>query len=409
MDFEYPYSEEQERFRKEVRTWLEENIPQEMRSPTDPADFTEEMYLFWKEKHKELGAKGWLFPTYPKEYGGGGLAGEHETIIQEEFHHYRVKGNFTVDVVLPALLVWGTEEQRQKFLAPILRGQKNAWQKFTEPKSGADLASYQSTAARDGDEWVLNGSNVFCSGLGSPVPDWIFGPMLTDPEAPRHRNLGYFIIPYPSPGLELKVMNTVDGHDLHFVYLDSVRVPGDHLIGGDHEGWQVTNTSLEREHGGHGQAFHRDAVVDNLVRHMQGKRQKGESPEGDSVSQQKTVDAHIEAHVDGLFAKRTYWMYQSRVEMSWEGPLNNLFGRECALRNVKRVQDVMGMYALLGTKEPGAPHGGAQEVNQRVSFIRQHGAGSLNIAKVVLARRIGISRTKERAAPTPATATTYTS
>ena len=409
MDFEYPYSEEQERFRKEVCTWLEENIPQEMRSPIDPADFTEEMYLFWKEKHKDLGAKGWLYPTYPKEYGGGELKGEHETIIQEEFHRYRVKGNFTVDVVLPALLVWGTEQQKQKFMAPILKGQKNAWQKFTEPKSGADLASYQSTAARDGDEWVLNGSNVFCSGLGSPVPDWIFGPMLTDPEAPRHRNLGYFIIPYPSPGLELKVMNTVDGHDLHFVYLDNVRVPGDHLIGDDREGWQVTNTSLEREHGGRGQAFHKDTVVDNLVSYMHKERQKGESPGGDPVSQQKTMDAHIEAHVDGLFAKRTYWMYQNRMEMSWEGPLNNLFGREYALRNVRRVRDVMGMYALLGTKEPAAPHGGAQEVNQRVSFIRQHGAGSLNIAKVVLARRIGISRTKERAAPTPATATSYTS
>lgn len=409
MNFEYPYSEEQENFRKEVRSWLQKNIPEEMQSPIDPAEFSKEMYDFWCTQHKELGAKGWLHPTFPKEYGGGGLTGEHETILQEEFHRYRVKGTFTVDVVLPALLVWGTEEQKQKFLAPILKGQKNAWQKFTEPKSGADLANYQSTATRDGDEWILNGSNAFCSGLGAPAPDWIFGPMLTDPNAPRHRNLGYFMIPYPTDGLTFKKMNTIHGNDLHFVYLDNVRIPNGNLIGNENEGWQVTNTSLEREHGGRGQSFSSDTVVDNLINYMQTKLKTSQPDQRDPIKQQTVVDAYIDAQVDGLFAKRTYWMYQNRMQMSWEGPLNNLFGRNYRLRNVRRVRDVMGMHTLLGTKDASAHHGGAQEVNQRVSFIRQHGAGSLNVAKVILARRIGISRTKEKAAATPATSTKYSS
>ena len=405
MDFENSYSQEQERFRKEVRTWLEENIPEKMKLPIDRAEFNEEMYLFWKEKTEELGAKGWLYPTYPKEYGGGGLTAEHETILEEEFRSYGAHtGSFTADFVMPSLLVWGTEEQKQRFLAPILRGEKNAWQKFTEPKSGADLASYQSTAVRDGDEWVLNGSNVFCSTMGAPAPDWVYGPMLTDPDAPRHRNLGYFIIPYPTPGLELTSMNLLNGKDQCFVFLDNVRVPGDHLIGGDHDGWQVANTSLEKEHGGNGRAFPTDDPVDNLVSYMQEHLKKGTSPGGEPVSQQASAAAYIESHVDSLMEKRTYWMYQNGIEMSWEGPLTALHTRQYNLRNVARIRDVMGMYALLGTKEPGAPHSGAQEVYQRSSLIHQHGAGSLNINKVVVARRIGISRTKERAAPTPTTA-----
>lgn len=405
MDFQNSYSEDQEQFRKEVRAWLQENVPESMKLPTDRAEFNEEMCLFWHERHKELGAKGWLYPTFPKEYGGGGLTAEHETILEEEFQLYRAPtGSFTADFVLPSLLVWGTEEQKQKFLAPILKGAKNAWQKFTEPKSGADLASYQSTAVRDGDEWILNGSNVFCSTMGGVTPDWIYGPMLTDPDAPRHRNLGYFMIPCPTPGLEIRRMNLLNGDDQCFVFLDNVRVTTDHLIGGDHDGWQVANTSLEKEHGGNGRAFPTDTPINNLVEYMQQRRKNNKSGARETINQQMTASAYIESQVNSLLEKRTYWMYQNGLQMTWEGPLTALHTREYNLRNVARIRNVMEMYTLLGTKDPTAPHNGAQEVQQRWSFIHQHGAGSLNINKVVVARRIGISRTKEKPAPTPTTA-----
>ena len=414
MDFEIAYTKEQEEFRKEVRTWLEENIPEEMKRPVDEMDFTEEQYWFWRKKYQEMAVKGWLNPTFPKEYGGGGLTEDHETILGEELYRHRFiitegpMGQFNHPLLVPILLVWGTEEQKRKLLPPLLSGEKLSWYKLTEPKSGADLANNQSRAVRDGDDWLLTGSNVFISGMGAlSPPDFLSGPMLTDPDAPRHRNLGYFIIPVPSPGLEIKKMNLVNGTDQHFISLDNVRVPGDHLIGGDHDGWQVVNTSLEQEHGGRGKAFPRNEMVDNLVSYTREKRKKGESPGGDPVHQQTTMDAYIDAHVNTLFNKRTYWMYQDRMEMSWEGPSALHFQRLYGMRNIRRGRDVMGMYALLGTKEPKAPYGGAPEVFQRWSFVLQHGAGSFNITKVVLARRIGISRTKERAAPTPATATCY--
>ena len=95
MDFALPYSEEQEQFRQEVRTWLKENVPEEMKDPVDPRDFTEEHYRFWRETHQKMAKKGWLYPTFPKEYGGGGLTGDHETIIEEESYRSRVPRNFT--------------------------------------------------------------------------------------------------------------------------------------------------------------------------------------------------------------------------------------------------------------------------------------------------------------------------
>ena len=405
MDFALPYTPEQEEFRKEVRTWLEENVPEEMKEPVDGRDFSKEQYLFWRKKHLELAEKGWLYPTYPKEYGGGGLTGDHETILGEEFHQARAAGAPNGGLILSTLLVWATEEQKQQFLVPMLKGEKSSWQKFTEPKGGADLADYQSRAVRDGDDWLLTGSNVFVSGRPRPEwssgPDFIWGPMMTDPDAPRHRNLGYFMVPVPAEGLEIKEQNLLNGHDQHAIFLDNVRIPGDHLIGGDHQGWQVASTTLEQEHGGRGQAFPSDEVVDNLV--VYAKNVNGSDP----LIQQVTMDAVLDAHRDSLLAKRTYWMYQSRLDINYEGNVANVHNREHDIRNAGRVRDVMGMYSLVDSKEPGSPHGGAQEVNQRGKAGQRHAGGSTNIAKVILARRIGVSRTKERAAPTPSTATSH--
>ena len=275
MDFAYAYTEEQQRFRQEVRDWIAKNVPEEMKDPNDGRDFTEEQWGFWREKHIEMAAMGWLFPTYPSEYGGGGLSGDHESILGEEFRDARVPWSGS-SLLFATLLVWGTEEQRQKFLVPLLKGEKTSWQKLTEPKGGADLANYESRAVRDGDDWLLTGQNVFISGRPRPGwqpagPDYLYGPMMTDADAPRHRNLGYFIIPVPAEGLEVKEMALLPGHDQHAIFMDNVRVPGDHLIGGDTQGWQVMGAHLEQEHGGRGRAVPRDELVDDLVSYAKGK------------------------------------------------------------------------------------------------------------------------------------------
>ena len=407
MDFSSPDSTDQQRFRQEVRTWFEENIPENMIHPVDPRDFTEEMYVFWRGKHQEMAAKGWLYPTFPVEYGGGGLTADHETILEEESLRFKVP-RFLNTNVLPSILVWGTEEQKQKFLAPLLKAEKIAWEKYTEPRSGADLAGYSSRAVRDGDDWIVTGQNAFISGRDVSRPDWLFGPLVTDPDAPRHRNLGFFMIPSPSQGLEIKTQALLTSNEQHTIFLDNVRVPGDHLIGGASQGWQVTNTSLEEEHGGRGRAFPADPVVGNLVEYVRKTKMNGGTLGDDPLLQQQTMDAYIDAHVDGLMAKRTFWMYQNRMEITYEGNVHNVHNRLKTMRQAIRVRHVMKMDALLDGNEPGAPHGGAQEVEQRYAAGQRHAAGSTNIAKVILARRIGISRTKERPAPTPSTATTHT-
>ncbi len=405
MDFEYRYTSEQQRFRQEVRAWLEKNIPEDMKEPIDFREATDEMYFWWRERFKEIAAKGWLWPTAPKQYGGGGLTPEQEAIITEEFRRFRVPyptGHLNAtQFLVSVLLVWATEEQKQKFLIPLLKAEIVVWEKMTEPQSGADNANYQGYAVRDGDDWLLTGVNCYTSGRG-PHPDYLYGPMLTDPNAPRHRNLGFFIIPVPSPGLEIRVMPLLEGPEQHFEFLDNVRVPGFNLIGGDHQGWQLVQTVYEHENGGRGQAAPRDEAVESLVSYAQQTQRNGERLGEDSIVRQATASAYLSDHVTSTLAKRVYWMYNQRAEMSYEGSISRVVNSHFKETNGQRVRDVMGMYALLGAQDPLAPHGGVQAVPQIP------GCGSVNIQKVIVARRIGISRTRERAAPTPSTATNLT-
>ncbi len=403
MNFGIAYTKEQEAFRKEVRAWFEKNVPADKRMPIDQEkDYTPELHEWHKKFQKVLGKQGWLFPTYPKEYGGGGLSADQAAILEEEMERMRIPGRIASTYTPNVFLVWATEEQKQKFLVPLLKGEKTEHMRMTEPQSGADLANIKNRAVKDGDDWLLSGQNVFISAHGDE--DYLPGPFMTDPDAPRHRNLGYFVVPNPSQGLLIKEMDLLVGRRQKQVYLDNVRVSADYLIGGDHQGWQVHSTHLEAEHGGGGRAFPHDEVVEKLLEWVKTTRADGHTVGSDPVRAQVAVDAKLDAHVDTLMAKRTFWMYQNRMPIQYEGNVHNVHNRLYDLRNAIRVRDVMGLTSLLNVREPLAPAGGLFEVDQRSAAGQRHAAGSTNIAKVILARRIGISRTKERAAPTPSTA-----
>ena len=166
MDFEVTYTEEQQQFRREVRAWLETNVPADVqRTPTSPED-NYQRYLELRAFGRKLGAKGWLYPTAPAKYGGGGLDVDYAIILEEEVDR--------LDLSLPpyydsggrlgsaSILVWGTEKQRQAFLPAIYHGEVRTWQLLTEPGAGSDLAGVRmTTAARDGDEYVIKGQKIF--------------------------------------------------------------------------------------------------------------------------------------------------------------------------------------------------------------------------------------------------------
>ncbi|MBM2826173.1 MAG: hypothetical protein HW403_237 [Dehalococcoidia bacterium] len=400
MEFTLQYTKEQEEFRNEVQSWLDVNskIPPSVGSwPLHDRDVTDEQVAWCREFYSKLGQKGWFYPLMPKEYGGGGLTLDHDIIIKEEMDRYQVPGFSSAgNVSIAALYVYGTEEQKQRFLRPMLQGEAVTWLLWTEPDSGVDLASVRTRAIRDGDDYVFNGVKCYISGRFDPDYLWILA--VTDPEAPRHANLGHFYMPANLPGISWQYQELINRGAQHFVFFDNVRVPREYLVGGESQGWQVAQSSLELEHGAAGGLFGREAVVEDLVKSWQEGKVPNSLAHGDAAKEH-LVTAYIRSHVETLIARRNFWMFNTKQPQSYHGPQKQWFGRETRIRTAEDLLELLGPHSLVNDQGWGLM-GGRVEQAQRGASMATHGGGSYEIDKVIIARRVGMSRTKEVMAPT---------
>ncbi len=409
MDFMYRYTPEQDEFRREVRDWLADNLPTDINRPLESSHVDAHTWEQVRQFRLRLGEKGWLHPTFPKEYGGGGLSTEEGVVIREELEKADLPPFYDNSLDLPAILVWGTEEQKREILEPRLRGEKLGWQLFTEPGAGSDLASLQMRAIRDGDDWVLTGQKVFVggdAGYADPdnkVPDDVqmgelFTLAVTDPDAPRHRNMGYFMVPGDTPGITVQTLDLLVGQGKRHVFMDNVRVPASRLIGGETQGWQVAQTTLEIEHGGGGEVVPRNSTFKKFLAYC-----TENGLDRDDHNEQLLMKAYIDNEVQRLLGARNHWMYSTHQEMSFHGSHLSLWRREAGLRTADVIREVGGLNAMLDFEDSMAPIDGELEVHQRASLTAAHPGGAIEIQKVIIARRLGVSRTRERAAPTPST------
>ena len=406
MDFEPRYTPEQEEFRREVNAWLKDNVPDGVGNPADPADLTWDQYQIRRDLGRKLGAKGWLWPTAPVEYGGGGLDVDSAVVIEEEIDSFgltlppyydsggRLGGN--------SILVWGSEEQKMAFLPPIFTGQVRTWQLLSEPEAGSDLANVKTTAIRDGNEYVLNGQKIF---VGSDHGcDYMWTITVTDPEAKRHENLGWFMVPSHLTGISIQPMDLlISGGESgagsgvkQTVYFDNVRVPAFNLVGGENQGWKVATTHLELEHGTGGR-IGRNWLVDQLFEHCRTTERRGEPMTKDPDVRDRLIDVYVEAEIVRLLNLRNYWMRHSGANITYEGPQASFMRKTSGLRMSQAMLDILGPAGLTYDPELGAADG-HMEAHSRAGIVAIHPGGTTDIQKVIMARRIGIGReVRERA------------
>ncbi len=397
MDFELHYTGEQESFRTEVQDWLKANLPDDMEPLVDPTHPTSEQYKFAREFRSKLGEKGWRAPTWPTEYGGGGLSIDMATVIDEELAKYPIPQVYDIGVSLcaPALMVWATEEQKQKYLRPILRSEVTTFQLYSEPDAGSDLASIKTRAIRDGDEYVLNGQKIW-NGSKYPV-DLLYTLAVTDPDAPRHNNMSAFMIDADTPGIT-KIPLNMFAHYKNEFYLDNVRVPASCRIGPENEGWRVANSTLEVEHGGGGSLVGRDRYLRKLIDYCKTTMRNGKPLSKDERVQQILADLYIKAEVGRLWGARNYWMRWTRQHSTYEGGQNALQGKLFGVELAKAILDILGPYATV-TDPTWAPLIGEFEHQQRYSLAFP-GGGTPEIQKLVMARRLGTGKQPQSAAAT---------
>lgn len=244
-----------EQFRTDTRNWLEENCPQSMRTPMGDDDtvwggknatFPNEDAKLWLER---MGAKGWTCPTWPQEYGGGGLTKEENLILQDELRRIHARPaltSFGVSMLGPVLLEYGNEEQKQTHIPKIVRGEIRWCQGYSEPGSGSDLASLQTKAILEGDEYVINGQKVWTS--YADKADWIFCLVRTDFDSPKHNGVSFILFDMTSKGVTTKPIQLISGASPFCeTFFDDVRVPRENLVGNVNEGWTIAKRLLQHE------------------------------------------------------------------------------------------------------------------------------------------------------------------
>lgn len=251
MDFEY--GEKAEQFRQELRAWLEENLPKN-KTGDDlriilAGDDREQFLREWDAKLREAGYTG---ISWPKEYGGQGLSTLELLVFNEEMVRARAPQRlnfFGEGLVGPTIIQWGTEEQRHYFLPKILSGEHIWCQGFSEPNAGSDLASLQTKAVLDGDEWVVTGQKVWTT--MAHYSNWCFVLARTDPEAPKRKGISYLLVPMDQDGIEVRPLKQLTGtSEFNEVFFDGARTAAENVVGGVNNGWTVAMTTLGFERGG---------------------------------------------------------------------------------------------------------------------------------------------------------------
>src|SRR3954466_10759428 len=247
---ELRYSDADEAFRADLRTWLASVLPS--LPPSPPRDAWDDRRKWDTDWQRRLYEAGYAGLHWPKEYGGRGASPTEQLIFYEETAHARapyVGANFVGLLHAgPTLIEEGTDAQKAVHLPKILRGDEVWCQGFSEPNAGSDLASLRTRAVHDGDDYVLNGQKIWCSfGHIADVGEFL---VRTDPDAPKHRGISWVILPMNLPGIEVRPLKTVLGSsEFCEVFLTDVRVPVSQRVGAENDGWRVTNVTLKYERG----------------------------------------------------------------------------------------------------------------------------------------------------------------
>ncbi len=390
MDFQY--TPEQDAFRLRVRSWLAEHLPSELKVE-DAMDerVAPNREIFDKRMawHKQLYQAGWIGLAWPKEYGGQGAELMEQIIYNEEYAHARapiLPGYVGLGLAGPTIAQWGSEEQKQYFLPRILQGELVWCQGYSEPGSGSDLASLQTRAVEDGDEFVVNGQKVWTS--GAQYADWMVLLARTDPEAPKHKGISYFLLDMKTPGVSVRPLVLLNGHS-HFneVFFEDVRIPKANLLGPKNEGWKVAITTLMFERsaaggGGGGSQIRRLAELAKQV------EIDGRPAWQHSWVRQRLAAFEIEKEALKYTRLRSLTRQLRGQPPGPEGSILKLAGSELGVRIAAFASELLGPYALLEAETRAVPD--APRWLNRVLSARQYtiAGGTSEIQHNIIGERV---------------------
>ncbi|NQV57991.1 MAG: acyl-CoA dehydrogenase family protein [Rhodospirillales bacterium] len=374
-------SETDRAFREEVRDWLENNLPAGMRNLA--VKLTPEEIAPW---YGQVLERGWHAPHWPKSAGGMGATLTQQIILAEEFARAgapETHATHALNLVGPVLIEFGTEEQKAKFLPPILASEVIWCQGYSEPNAGSDLASLKTTAILGFDEFVVNGQKIWTT-MGTQA-DWMFALVCTDPGAAKKQGgLSVILIDLTSPGVTRRPIKVLSGDDeLAEEFFDDVRVPVENLVGELHDGWRVANSILGTERFSHGHPRHCYSVLEAV------KRVAKKTGAMDDPAFRDRLAAHeINVTAFAAFFRHALELTEAEISPGWAASILKLYCTE----EIQRLDDLLveaaGGYGL--DKEIVVTDEGGVDIMGRFLGDRRNtiGGGSREIQRNIISKRV---------------------
>jgi alkylation response protein AidB-like acyl-CoA dehydrogenase len=333
------FSETEAAFRDELRAWFDTNDP-------GPAPAAEDANYAWRRDwQRRLAEGGWAGVHWPREYGGRGATLTQSAIFFEELGRARAPLPANVLGLLlagPTIMTWGTDEQKERYLTPILTAEEVWCQGFSEPDAGSDLAALKTRAVRDGDDWLLTGQKVWTS--GAQHSKWCMMVARTDQDVSKHKGLTYFIMDMDQPGVQVRPLVQITGEpEFNELFLEEARVPAENVLGGVGNGWKVALTTLMNERSG--LAFFLQVrlrqLLDELVEEAAGRGLLD-----DPVVADKLGRLHLKAEILRLTAYRGLTTIEKYGTPGPEGSLTKWMWSETNQELVQLAADLLGPDAL---------------------------------------------------------------
>ncbi len=377
---QFHFTPGQEAFRTEVRSFIAQELPK----ARDGESFT-----------KKLAARGWLTMSWPKEYGGQETDHMQQLVYNEEMAYHRAAGQtMGADRVGPTLILFGTAEQKAHFLPLIVKDEIRWCQGFSEPGAGSDLASLQTRAVRDGDSYVINGQKIWTS--NAHLADYMILLARTDPAAPKHRGITYFLLDMKSPGVSVRPLPQMTGRaDFNEVFFEDVRVPAEAVVGEENRGWYISTATLDFERSGIGRVIGGLRTYEEVVeyaRRTPSREQPGTRLWDGPAVRQALVDIGVSFRVGRLLSYRVAWMQSRGLAPNYEASIAKTLGTELHQRLARVAVTTLGMSGQL--MDPAtAPLQGAASALYLSSVSLTVAAGTSEINRNIIAQRgLGLPR-----------------
>lgn len=398
---EFAYKPEEEAFRAEIKKFIDENVtPEIIAEQSGEGRRGEERAMpLTAALREKMADRGWIGLAVPEEYGGHGGDLTMQYVMDEEFSKIGVStaGNFGGSTY-GSIMRHGTDEQKNYFLPRMLSGEISFGLGYTEPSGGADLASLQTRAVRDGDDWVINGQKMYG---GSPGNTHFYLLARTDPNVEKHRGISVFLVPMDTPGVTFRPLRMMKSRAHRFAYgspyhgetfFEDVRVPATALLGEENNGWFLARTGLYIDRIGISRFRLATLRTDHIIDYVKDNDFDGYSPREDPVIRDRLAELWIERQMYRLMTMRSLQMVKRDMPILHESPAEKVWGPEHNVKAIETIAQILGPYMQLEHGEE-APLEGEFGDHIMSAWVIPVNHGSVHIMRDQIARRpLGLPR-----------------